>query len=357
MEDLRNIDIADLRNTNVTSYLTNIYQNNSTEFNLYALTHLQFANDVFSLKIVRYNVKHKIAKYKTVNYHRYPIYSSIPTINAKVILNIKRKINLQLFCENQIRDYLLSDNLLLLICNYLHYEPTYLKYIKQIATLKQENKQYQANKKQFVPLKTDYQTTLSVTPKWKTKLFKFFSFGHFIPVTIDDVNQEKAEIDALNAKNQAWNEKTQNEIEIWNNEQDVLIKHNNEYINQLMALKNRTSNINKTTDGWINLRDDLWQKHEHLMYAKGIYLIWNKTKNKYYVGQSKNIGKRIFSQHFNNGDVKNIIFAKDWYNGDEFYYQCILKNDASLNLDALEKEYIEKYNSFKNGYNKTGGNW
>lgn len=71
---------------------------------------------------------------------------------------------------------------------------------------------------------------------------------------------------------------------------------------------------------------------------KGIYIIWNKTKDKYYVGQSKNMSRRL-SQHFKNGDVKNVIFAKDWYNGDYFcykYYFCETKDE----LDSLEKNIL-----------------
>lgn len=88
---------------------------------------------------------------------------------------------------------------------------------------------------------------------------------------------------------------------------------------------------------------------------KGVYIIWNKTKNKYYVGQSKNIFKRVFTQHFNKGMVKNYIFFKDWDNNDEFYwkyYICEIKDE----LDNLEKQKIAEYDSFRIGYNNTKGN-
>ena len=67
------------------------------------------------------------------------------------------------------------------------------------------------------------------------------------------------------------------------------------------------------------------------------------------------MGERL-NQHFSNGEVRNVIFAKDWWSGDYFYYKiyfCQTKDE----LDALEKGKIEEYNSFgKGGYNKTGGN-
>ncbi|RIA80580.1 hypothetical protein C1645_745140 [Glomus cerebriforme] len=57
--------------------------------------------------------------------------------------------------------------------------------------------------------------------------------------------------------------------------------------------------------------------------------------DKHYVGQSKDIGKRL-NQHFSNGEV----------------YFCQTKDE----LDGLEKQKIEEYNSFDGGYNGTGGN-
>lgn len=90
--------------------------------------------------------------------------------------------------------------------------------------------------------------------------------------------------------------------------------------------------------------------------CKGVYVIWNKSKNLYYVGQSKDVYKRLFTQHFNNNNVKNIIFAKDWFDGDEFYYK-VIPLQTKDELDEKEKELIEKYDSFKHGYNATAGNY
>ncbi|CAJ0749137.1 6302_t:CDS:10, partial [Entrophospora sp. SA101] len=59
---------------------------------------------------------------------------------------------------------------------------------------------------------------------------------------------------------------------------------------------------------------------------KGVYIIRNETKNKCYVGQAKSIGLRL-NQHFPNSE-------------DE--------------LDSLEKQKIEEFNSFRDGYNGTG---
>lgn len=126
-----------------------------------------------------------------------------------------------------------------------------------------------------------------------------------------------------------------------------------------MYTKTKNEQINYhykgTLEGWKDLKHSSNFSFSYLNDKKGIYVIWNTTKDKHYVGQSKNLGKRL-NRHFNNGDVKNIVFAKDWYAGDCFYYKYHLcqKKDE---LDSLEKEKIQEYNAFGKGYNSTSGNW
>ena len=91
--------------------------------------------------------------------------------------------------------------------------------------------------------------------------------------------------------------------------------------------------------------------------TKGVYIIRNETKALCYVGQAKDLSVRL-NQHFLNSKIiktKNEELAKDWYKGDYFCYKYILcqtKNE----LDSLEKQKIEEFNSFRDGYNGTGGN-
>ncbi len=92
---------------------------------------------------------------------------------------------------------------------------------------------------------------------------------------------------------------------------------------------------------------------------KGVYIIWNKTKNLYYVGQSKNLMKRIAQEHFDwkTGMCKNPHFMNHYnIDKDEFLISIILLNTKD-ELDATEKNYINMFDSFHNGYNKTSGNW
>ena len=92
----------------------------------------------------------------------------------------------------------------------------------------------------------------------------------------------------------------------------------------------------------------------------GVYVIHNKEKDKYYVGQSKDIMKRI-KQHFNGTIPKNIIFAEDYYtsqmeNRDNIFELKIIRCETKDELDSLEKKLIYEYDSWNSGYNGTSGN-
>ena len=99
-----------------------------------------------------------------------------------------------------------------------------------------------------------------------------------------------------------------------------------------------------------------------LEYEKimGCYVIKNSEKYKCYVGQSKDIFRRL-NQHFKGTQPKNIIFAQDYYtsqyeNKDNLFEVKIVKCQSKDELDKKEKELIELYDSFNNGYNGTNGN-
>lgn len=87
---------------------------------------------------------------------------------------------------------------------------------------------------------------------------------------------------------------------------------------------------------------------------QGVYILLNKTKNMYYVGQAIKIYDRV-NQHFTghgNGDV-----YADWKYGDEFTIKLIpLKRSGFKTLNELERNTISAYNAFSKGYNKTRGN-
>lgn len=86
----------------------------------------------------------------------------------------------------------------------------------------------------------------------------------------------------------------------------------------------------------------------------GVYILYNSTKNMYYVGQSVNVFKRV-NNHLTghgNGDV-----YADLKYGDDFKIKMIaLANSGFNTLNTLERNTIMTYNAYAKGYNKTKGN-
>jgi len=84
----------------------------------------------------------------------------------------------------------------------------------------------------------------------------------------------------------------------------------------------------------------------------GIYIIYNETKNKYYVGQAKQIIQRV-KKHFQVEDM-----ARDFLDGDRMNIKFLTANELGndYRLDHVEKTGIEIFEADKNGYNKTTGN-
>lgn len=86
----------------------------------------------------------------------------------------------------------------------------------------------------------------------------------------------------------------------------------------------------------------------------GIYVIHNKTKDKYYVGQSVRVVGRV-RQHLmgrGNGDV-----YADYKYGDKFEINLVsLRESGYDSLDALERDTIKAYGAYTKGYNRTRGN-
>lgn len=86
----------------------------------------------------------------------------------------------------------------------------------------------------------------------------------------------------------------------------------------------------------------------------GCYVLYNKTKRMYYVGQSKDIICRV-KQHFTgkgNGDV-----YADYKYGDLFEVGLLLLSDTRYKgLNDLERDLIDVFGAYERGYNKTRGN-
>lgn len=86
----------------------------------------------------------------------------------------------------------------------------------------------------------------------------------------------------------------------------------------------------------------------------GVYILHNVTKDKYYIGQGREVLDRV-NMHFTghgNGDV-----YADYKYGDIFTIKIIaLAKSGFRTLNELEKETISYYDAYRKGYNKTRGN-
>lgn len=128
-------------------------------------------------------------------------------------------------------------------------------------------------------------------------------------------------------------------------------------IEQIFELANNTLEL--TTVEFFEMRNKSFGGRGKALYSNnynfaGVYILHNKSKDLYYVGQGKKILNRVNS-HFTgkgNGD----IYA-DYKYGDEWTIKMIALENSSFNtLNELERYAIETYASYERGYNKNRGN-
>ncbi len=101
---------------------------------------------------------------------------------------------------------------------------------------------------------------------------------------------------------------------------------------------------------------DIWLDSElSVCEYTGVYIIHNIDKDMYYVGQAKNVGKRINQHRTGRGGNPDVYY--DWRSGDQFYIKTISLSESGFdNLDRLEMYMIDLYDACISGYNKTVGN-
>ncbi len=126
--------------------------------------------------------------------------------------------------------------------------------------------------------------------------------------------------------------------------------------------KDKIEPLNTTVDSYecdnsfIPLKKIIALEYEKII---GVYVIKNNEKNKYYVGQSKDVLKRI-KQHFKGTTPANIIFAEDYFaskwDKEDLFSVKIIKLNTKDELDYTEKQLIQEYDAGINGYNGQLGN-
>lgn len=351
-----------------------------------------------------------IQKYITRNYEKYPIFSDWKT-KEKIIKKTIKLTNAELESLNNNEDDLIkqfAEDIIISLDNEDLFPSWFIKsFLKKQANenlkiLNSSLKEFSNNKNQEIfSLNTEidclkkeidnYNICLSKFQKKKDKKiakiariensksngFKIiFSFGLFYYFS-SQKRKEKIKSSLLNIEREicVLNQKIlENEENIDKN--DILIK------NCVFSIREKEKEIqikkqnvkkeyNKNVSEIVPLPCEI-DKDENfkplkqfcgLEYEKiiGVYVIHNKENNKYYVGQSKDVLKRL-KQHFNGTIPKNSIFFEDYYSSNEekredLFEVKIIICSTKDELDSLEKKLISDYDSWNNGYNKTSGNY
>ena len=90
-----------------------------------------------------------------------------------------------------------------------------------------------------------------------------------------------------------------------------------------------------------------------------IYLITNKLNGKQYVGQTTKTAEQRIKQHIHEAKNTNknlhLYNAIRKYGVENFSFEVLKTNLKESELDDFEIKFIEKYNTFENGYNNTAG--
>jgi group I intron endonuclease len=101
-------------------------------------------------------------------------------------------------------------------------------------------------------------------------------------------------------------------------------------------------------------------KEEEFKNLNGIYKITQISNNKVYIGQTKTRFIKRYWHHVwklrdNSHDNKYMQNTWNKYGEDDFTFEIIHVLDENEDLDELETMYINKYDSYNNGFNLTTG--
>ena len=353
-----------------------------------SLTDLDYdeATTILTFKVIKTTTttttKPKITRYVTRNYERTPIYDDL-SVRQKILRNYHKAICIEKFLEEELVNLPeLNDEIRIEITNYLsqflanNFVPSWYQKLIDIKNVEDNinnlNNQIDTQQNKLECAKDEFRiakTNLDVAKRKPVVpnslpylvfaiilipvLIGIIMLGCYTSKTQAAINQEVINQCEINVKNLA------NQVLTLNAECEHITNINekkiSKYQDKLDQIKHTVyeRKINVYNDGFLNLRQEIKFSHKENMI--GVYIIWNKTKNKYYVGQSKNVNNRIYQGHFCSSGPKNYLFFQDWSNNDEFLVK-IIPCTTKDKLDRLEKMYIDQYNAFKGGYNRTGGN-
>ena len=83
----------------------------------------------------------------------------------------------------------------------------------------------------------------------------------------------------------------------------------------------------------------------------GIYGVHNKTKDKWYIGSSDNLERRL-TDHSNAFAQKDLTFCASKDMKDEFEFITLKTLRSAIELESYENFYMGKFDSITNGYNR-----
>lgn len=146
----------------------------------------------------------------------------------------------------------------------------------------------------------------------------------------------------------------QEQENLFNKKKQAIFK---EYEDKLLLITKLPTEISNSDQDFIPLKETLGLEYQKII---GCYIIKNVENSKCYVGQSKDIYKRL-KQHFHGTVPKNSIFAEDYYlskteNREDLFEVKIVPCQTKDELDKTERDLIFEYDSLNNGYNATSGN-
>ncbi len=351
-----------------------------------------------------------IERYVTKNYVRYPVYSNWKT-RSRVIKKSIKLTNASLEALNKNDDYIirqLSDEIIIALNNEdLHPSWFIEKYInkeheEKIQLIEQEALTFKKNKEDNILYWKNKSDVLSNTfprhekilKKLQKKLYVFQNklnranatpqnlFLSIITLGVRSLLLSNKRKQKLKLKIKKQTDLVDDKINFINNIKKEIEKYQNQVNEnyQLLELNNietskrmneeiysYTEKLKEITplsttyisdDSFISLKKFIGLQYDKII---GCYIIHNKEQNqKYYVGQSKDVMKRI-NQHFKGLVPNNIIFAEDYYSTatdvrDNMFELKIIPCETKDELDKTEKELIEQYDAYNKGYNRTSGN-
>lgn len=187
---------------------------------------------------------------------------------------------------------------------------------------------------------------------------------------IDVKNNKVSELEMLKEKLSLEIDKNK---EIYNLDRKSLISENEHLKTKLKQADRKLANFSKeqsdyyaqmdnvhnfskemTPTEFLEIREGVLNRSSGVHDFTGIYILENKTHDKFYVGQSISVFKRAGS-HFTGQGNKDIY--EDYMSGDIWTVRLVsLANSGFKSINALEKHFIEYHHSTYNGYNKTVGN-